>query len=119
MCCWGAGAPQLSNMAIVLWIAQLLLDYIKSANNILHSEMEHQVRRSLELQASLVGLKELNNLYEESIKSLGDSADRLSAKLSKIKSETEQLKVERHRALEHYNQMLDEASADEILRAKI
>lgn len=104
---------------ILLWIAQLLLDYIKSANNIKDEELAHQISRNKELESSIQSLKLLQEYYQASIDSVADNIEYHKKKLEDVKKEQKKAKKASQKALEDYQAELDAMSRDDVLRGKV
>lgn len=115
----GGRKPPNLDMSIALWIAQLLLDYIKSSNDVMVTELEHQIRRQKELEASLQALKALNDMYDHSVNALEESNGRLMASIEELKREQAHMKVRKAEILIRYRDALDQAGDSDVLRGDV
>lgn len=106
-------------MQIALWIAQLLLDYIKSSNDIMGKELEHQVRRQKELEANIKALKSLNDMYDHAVAAIAENNGRLMVKIDELKQEQNRLDGKKAEILINYREALDKESDEDVLRKNL
>lgn len=106
-------------MQIALWVAQFILDYIKSANNALATELDHQVRRNKELQANIENLRVMEEVYQQSLNALDQSNERLKQAVVDLRKLYEDTKAERNKIRAQYDLELEASTDEEILRAQL
>lgn len=96
-----------------------MLDYIKSANNVLESELEHQTRRNKELQANLDVLNSLADMYRHSIEAINNDNERLKKEVDDIRTAHDQVKFERNEARRKMEAELEAMTDEQVLRGKV
>lgn len=115
----GGTSPPLNYMQIALWIAQLLLDFIKSSNELMSKELEHQVRRQKELEANIKALKALNDMYDHAVTAIAENNGRLMVKINELKREQDALEGNRTGILINYRENLRKEKDGDVLREEL
>lgn len=110
----GGASPPITNMQILLWTAQIVIDLLKARNGHLAKELEVMAQEAERLNEAILDMKEQNKLYQESLNAIRSANQLVEEKVLDAKARLAQLKMEQDEIIRQ-----TKTTTEDILRFKI